>query len=118
MLAFLYVFIVYFLFQNATGRRLLMVFYAVGRMGLTTYLSQTIIGIFIFYGIGFGLLGVISPASCLLLALGFYSLQILFSNWWMHRFQYGIVEWLWRCLTFFRFSPLRKKSDPHSLKKL
>lgn len=34
--------------------------------------------------------------------------QLLVSDWWMARFNYGPVEWLWRTLTYGKVVPLRK----------
>jgi len=72
----------------------------VGRMALTNYLMQTILGILIFYGLGLGLGGNIGPVLCFPIAIGIYILQIIYSNWWFKYFQYGPLEWVWRQLTY------------------
>jgi uncharacterized protein len=36
-----------------------------------------------------------------------YAGQVWFSNWWMRRFRYGPMEWLWRSLTYGSIGPLR-----------
>ncbi|WP_217369043.1 DUF418 domain-containing protein [Nonomuraea antri] len=36
--------------------------------------------------------------------------QVLFSRWWLARFRYGPLEWIWRCLTWFRRVPNRLES--------
>jgi uncharacterized protein len=78
-----------------------------GRAGLTTYLSQSVFGVGVFYGIGLGMLGKLGVAASVSLAIGFYVLQLLIARWWMRRFRYGPVEWLWRSLTDLRPHPLR-----------
>jgi uncharacterized protein len=81
----------------------------VGRMALTNYLMQTILGIIIFYGVGFGLGGNIGPSLFIPIAIGIYILQIIYSNWWFRHFNYGPVEWIWRQLTYWKRLPLLKK---------
>ncbi|MFI6922979.1 DUF418 domain-containing protein [Nonomuraea spiralis] len=36
--------------------------------------------------------------------------QTVFSGWWLTRFRYGPLEWIWRCLTWFRLVPNRLES--------
>ena len=68
----------------------------VGKMGLTTYVLQSVFGIFIFYGYGLGLLLQLSGTAALGLGVLFFLLQILFSKWWFERFKFGPLEWIWR----------------------
>jgi len=79
-----------------------------GRMALTNYLMQTIIGITLYYGVGFGLGGNIGPAYFIPIGLGVYALQIAYSNWWLKYFNYGPVEWIWRQLTYGKRLPMKK----------
>lgn len=76
-----------------------------GRLGLTTYLMQSMIGITIFYGIGFGLLGRLGVASCVAVGIGIFMLQILFARAWVRYFKLGPAEWLWRSLTYLKLQP-------------
>ena len=96
------------LFQQEKWKPRLMHFYAVGRMGLTTYLMQTIFGVLIFFSFGLGLLGEIGASIAFVVAIGLYIVQIQFSKFWLAHFQYGIFEWLWRSLTYLKIQPLRK----------
>lgn len=82
---------------------------AVGRMALTNYIGQSLIATFVFYGFGLGLFGSVNRVQQLLLILFIWSIQILFSSWWLSRFQYGPLEWVWRCLSYWRWQPLLKK---------
>lgn len=72
----------------------------VGRMALTNYLMQTILGITIYYGVGFGFGGNIGPVIFFPIAFGIYIMQILYSNLWFKYFNYGPFEWIWRMLTY------------------
>lgn len=73
-----------------------------GRMPLTNYLLQSIAGTWIFYSYGGGLYGSVGYAFPLLLALAIYGGQLVFSRFWMSRFEYGPMEWLWRRATYLR----------------
>ena len=94
------------LWQRGPGALALLA--APGRMALTNYLSQTIISIAIFYGIGFGLGAAGAPYTLFLLALVIVSLQIWLSALWLSRYQFGPAEWAWRCLTYGVLLPIRR----------
>ncbi|NOS56672.1 MAG: DUF418 domain-containing protein, partial [Cyclobacteriaceae bacterium] len=107
-LAAIYVGIVVTLFQKEKWRARLMNFYELGRMGLTTYLTQALIGTTLLFSFGFDLLGEYGATAWTLTALIVFVFQILFSKWWLANFQYGPVEWVWRSLTYFKWQPLKK----------
>lgn len=109
-LAAVYVTAIALLFQKERWYKRLMHFYAVGRMGLTTYLMQTLFGVLIFFSFGLGLIGKIGAATTIVLGIGLYIIQIQFSKFWLRHFQYGIFEWLWRSLTYLKIQPFRKTS--------
>lgn len=81
-------------------RRLLSPLASVGRMALTTYVSQSLIGVALFYGIGLGLRGSISLVEGTFLAIAIFSLQVLISSRWLRVFQFGPLEWAWRRATY------------------
>lgn len=76
-----------------------------GKMGLTTYLMQTVFGLLVFYGIGLGLLGKVGTATCIAIGTAFFVLQFYFARWWMSRYSLGPIEWLWRSLTWMKVQP-------------
>ena len=96
------------LMQNNAWRARLSPLAAVGRMALTNYLLQSVVATTLFYGYGFGLFGQVGPALGVLVTLAIFTAQIPLSVWWLDRFQYGPVEWLWRTLTYLRWQPLRQ----------
>src|SRR5688500_10182224 len=71
---------------------------AVGRMAFTNYLLQA--AIIVPVCLAFGLYDRVSPTLGLLLAAGVAALQIAFSIWWLRRFQYGPLEFVWRSVTY------------------
>jgi uncharacterized protein len=83
-------------------------FAAVGRMALTNYLLQSVIGTLIFYSYGLGLFGSLGPAVLLPMAVAIFAVQVPLSFWWLGRFRYGPVEWLWRGATYGRMQALRR----------
>lgn len=87
---------------------------AVGRMGLTTYLCGTAFGALIFFGYGLGLIGHIGVTASVISGIIFFTLQIPFSNWWLSKYQFGPVEWLWRSLTFMKIQAW-KQLEPSKL---
>jgi uncharacterized protein len=80
---------------------------SVGRMALSNYLLQTLVCTTIFYSYGLGLFGSVGPAAGILLTVVIYLAQIPLSVWWLSRFRFGPVEWIWRTLTFGRRQPMR-----------
>ena len=90
------------------GNSKLKVMAPMGRMALTNYIMQTVIGIIIYYGIGFGFGGNIGPALFIPIGLGVYVLQVLYSNLWFKYFNYGPFEWIWRMLTYGKILPIKK----------
>lgn len=74
----------------------------VGRMALTNYLTHSVVGTALFYGIGFGLVGRLQPLGVYAVALAIFGAQIVFSRWWLDRHEQGPMEALWRSLTYGR----------------
>ncbi len=80
----------------------------VGRMAMTNYIMQTVLSIFIFYGVGLGFGGHVGPVIFFPVAIAIYMLQVIYSNWWFRHFNYGPLEWIWRQLTYGKRLPLKK----------
>lgn len=84
-------------------------FSTVGRMALSNYLIQSILGAFLFYGLGW--FGEVNRVQQLWIVLGVWALQLLYSPWWMQRYHYGPFEWVWRSLTQGKKQPWRKTTN-------
>ncbi|MGI9544716.1 MAG: DUF418 domain-containing protein [Cyclobacteriaceae bacterium] len=82
-------------------------FAPVGKMALTNYIMQSVIGITIFYGIGFGLAGKLGFTYVIGLAIVVFVIQVLLSRLWLRRFKYGPLEWVWRHLTYSGKVPIK-----------
>ena len=80
---------------------------AAGRMALTNYIVQSLVCTVLFYGYGFGLVGEVRLSTAMVIAVGVYLVQALFSVWWLRHFRFGPLEWVWRSLTYGQVQPLR-----------
>ncbi|SFK81066.1 DUF418 domain-containing protein [Lysobacter sp. cf310] len=94
------------------GARWPLAFAPAGRMALTLYLMQSVLGTWVFYGYGLGLWGEVSRVSQVLGACVLFGLQLAFARGWFARFRYGPVEWLWRWFTYARRPALRRPVLP------
>jgi uncharacterized protein len=108
LLIFSYICLVMMFFKSAGMESFKSRLAAVGRMALTNYLMQSILCVFIFYGIGFGLFGQVSRAMQLLFVLLIWTLQLIYSKPWLNQFFFGPFEWLWRSLTYRKRQPFRR----------
>jgi len=71
----------------------------VGQMAFTNYLTQSLIMTAIFYGgRGLALHGKVDRPGLAALTVATWIVQILWSRWWMDRFEMGPLEWVWRRL--------------------
>lgn len=86
--------------MNPSGSVMLNRIAPVGRMALTNYIMQTILGIIIYYNLGFGLGLKFGVTIFIPIAIGVFIFQVIFSNFWFKHFDYGPLEWIWRQLTY------------------
>jgi uncharacterized protein len=92
--------------DHAMGRKLVGWAGPLGRMAFTNYLMQSIILSWIFYGFGLALFGRLSVPQSLVVAVAIYAAQAALSAWWLGRFRFGPVEWLWRSLMYGELQPV------------
>lgn len=76
-----------------------------GRMALTNYMMQVILVDVLFTPHGFGLS--VSPLMVFGGALLLFAAQVVLSRWWLQHFRSGPLEWVWRCVTYWKPQPLR-----------
>ncbi len=100
------------LYQRKPWEKRLDFFAPYGRMALTNYFMQSVIGTFIFFGWGLGYLGTLGALTCFLMGIVLIIAQTLFSKYWLSRFRYGPLEWLWRCGTYLKWQPFVKTGQP------
>lgn len=103
------------IFLRERARRILLPFAAVGRMALTNYLLQSVLCTLFFYHYTTGLYGRLGPAMGFVPTLILYGAQVVFSNWWLNRYRFGPMEWLWRGMTYGKFPSLRQEGTMPSI---
>lgn len=99
------------LYRWARGRRILDLLAPYGRMSLSGYVIQGMIGVPLFYGYGLALFRHLGPFYSLLIGIAIFVTQVAAAHLWFRHFIYGPLEWFWRSLTFLDFhTPIRKRS--------
>lgn len=101
-----YVGLVVTMLHSRTATSRVRVLAPLGRMALTNYLMQSLICTFVFFGFGLGHWGMPRAQQVLFVAV-VYTAQIAFSHWWLARYRYGPMEWLWRGFTYRQVPPMR-----------
>ena len=83
---------------------------AVGRMALTNYLSQTVLGVLVLTVL-LGDVDSVNRSVVLLFVFAVWALQLWWSQAWLSRFLFGPAEWLWRVATYRSGQPLLRPRD-------
>jgi uncharacterized protein len=79
-----------------------------GRMGLTGYLLESMLMSAAMMHWGLGRFGETTWAERALWVIGIYLVILILANFWMTRFRFGPLEWLWRSFTYWRWQPWRR----------
>lgn len=95
-------------FHRPRGRRVLGKLAPYGRMALTNYVVQTLIGTTLLYNFGFGLIGQLSSADMFGIAVAVILMQVALSAAWLRHYRFGPLEWLWRSATWVEWQRLRR----------
>ncbi len=105
-LAFTFVLVSSFmlLYQSAQFQRFVSPLRSYGRMSLTNYISQSIIGAIIYFPFGLYLAPHCGYTLSILIALIVFVGQILFSNWWLEHHKQGPLESIWHHWTWLKKS--------------
>jgi uncharacterized protein len=107
-----YAAIITLLLEKETCRRALLPFASVGRLALTNYLFHGFVIAAFTYQWGLGLYGEMGPFWGLMAVFAIFPLMIIASSWWIGRFQFGPIEWLWRTLTYGQIQSFRRVPKP------
>lgn len=95
-----YAAIIALLAQKASLQKLFSPVAKVGRMSLTTYITQSVLATLIFYSYGFGLYGQVDLLTGTLIAIGIFVVQLIFAELWFEKFSRGPLEMVWRKWTY------------------
>jgi uncharacterized protein len=111
LLSFGYLAGIVLLVQRPAWRGRLAPLAAAGRMALTNYVLQSVVMTAISYSWGLGLFGRVSRAWQIPLAIAVWGINLAFSVWWLGRFRFGPLEWLWRSVTYLAPQPMRRPAS-------
>ncbi|MDC7995672.1 DUF418 domain-containing protein [Altibacter sp. HG106] len=109
LMGLFYLWCIGWLWYRKCGRPMLRPLRFVGRMALTHYLFQSAIGVWLFTAVGLSNYETFRPYELFGIALLVFILQIFLSKVWLRYFRFGPVEWIWRCATYGKWFPLRKR---------
>jgi uncharacterized protein len=91
------------LYQKQAVNKLLIKLIPFGKMSLTNYIMQSMIGAFIYYRYGLGLFAYTGATFCLLIGICLFLIQLSFCNWWLKTHRYGPLEFIWHKATWISF---------------
>ena len=83
---------------------------AAGRMALTNYLTQTVMGVLVLT-VWLGDADWVNRSAILVFVFAVWALQLWWSQAWLNRFLYGPAEWAWRVATYRKGQPLRRARE-------
>lgn len=112
-LAFMFILVsgVFFAFYSTKRlSRLLSRLIPYGRMSMTNYVTQSIMGSFIFYNWGLGLHSHLGITASVGVGVVLFILQYAVCKWWMGSHHHGPMEWLWKRATWIDRNPFMKQS--------
>ncbi|MFC4587559.1 DUF418 domain-containing protein [Sphaerisporangium corydalis] len=104
-----YIAVFLLLLRTRAGAALSWVLAPMGRMALTNYFTAALL--FVPIGTALGLRGSSQWGLAVLLGVGILTAQAVVSNLWLRVYGYGPLEWAWRCVTYWRWLPIRGSGD-------
>ena len=81
---------------------------AAGRMAFSNYLGTSVLMLLLFHPWAGGLWGELTRAELYLVVAMTWAIMLGWSRPWLARYRHGPLEWVWRCLTYWRIFPFRK----------
>lgn len=87
-------------YYNSSFKRILSKLKVYGRMSLTNYISQSIIGAFIFFPIGLNLSPYLGYSASLIVGIFIFIFQLYLNHKWFQNFKQGPLEKLWQKATW------------------
>ena len=99
------------LYRHTWFNKLVSPFEFVGRMALSNYILQSIFYLLIFFYCthGLELYGKLTLTETYLVAVVLFTMQVIFSKWWLESHSQGPIEFLWKNLVYRFFSTTAKK---------
>jgi uncharacterized protein len=98
------------LYRSAYAQRLFRCLEAVGQMALTNYIMQSVICTLFFFGYGLNYFAELEFYQLYFVVLAIWIMQLSISPAWLRFFRFGPLEWVWRCLTYWRIQPFLRRA--------
>ena len=102
IVALSYIMFFVILCEDQTVRKILTPLQSIGKLSLTTYIMQSVICIFIFYGVGFNFYGKLPVLTIYIIGIVIYCVQLIVSYLYLMKFKQGPLEKLWRKVTYLK----------------
>ncbi|MDQ7130498.1 DUF418 domain-containing protein [Mammaliicoccus sciuri] len=102
IVALSYIMFFVILCEDQTVRKILTPLQSIGKLSLTTYISQSIICIIIFYGVGLNYYGKLPVLTIYIIGIVIYCVQLTLSYLYLLKFKQGPLEKLWRKVTYLK----------------
>ncbi len=102
---------IYLLYHNSKFTKALNLLSPIGRMSLSNYVMQSVLGSCIYYGFGLGLFQYTGATYSLLIGLTLALMLGTFCYYWFLKYRQGPLEIIWHKLTWLG---TEKKSTKHS----
>ncbi|MCM1292782.1 MAG: DUF418 domain-containing protein [Bacteroides sp.] len=96
-------------FNKGEGYRAQRFTIAYGKMSLTNYIGQSIVGVTVYYHFGLNLWCHTGPLESVCIAIGIFIVQLIFSRYWLKSHKQGPLEYIWKKLTWLNFRPYSNK---------
>lgn len=90
-------------FHSGHGYRCQRFIISFGRMSLTNYIAQSIIGVTLYYHFGFNLWDKVGAFSSTIIALAVFTFLLILSRCWLASHRQGPLEYIWKKLTWIGF---------------
>jgi uncharacterized protein len=88
------------LFHSKSAHKTLNIFTPIGKMSLSNYIFQSLIGTMIYYGFGFSLYKYANTSLALLMGITLAIGTWMLCSWWVKKFKRGPLETLWHSATW------------------
>lgn len=98
--SFIYLYLITLFYEKGILIKIIEPLALAGRMSLTNYLMQSVIGVLLFNSVFLGLYGQLGLAWLELFVIISFLLLLYASNLWLSKFRYGPLEYIWREVTY------------------
>lgn len=105
VMAFFYLWLFARVFQTNWGKKLLSPLRHLGRMAFTNYIMQSVIAYIFMRTVGWYMQ--LSASECILFVSVTFIVQVFLSKLWLSKFKFGPLEWLWRCISYWKILPIK-----------